>query len=113
MDDMAGLDPTAPVCVRLSEKYNVPPMVIAYIRSALMRDDNKYDRNSLMVHIIEENQERKKEIGQLKLSITEENIDSVKEQILAIQKKMDFRQGALAVLRNVEDRHLRDILQNP
>lgn len=106
-----GLDITQPIIVSLAEKYQVPPTVIAYIRAALMRSDNKYDRQSLMYHIIEENQERKKEISTLRLSITEQNIDQIKEQILAIQRKMDFRQGVLAVLRNIDDKHLRDILQ--
>ena len=106
-----GLDPTSPINVALAQKYNAPAMVIAYLRAALMRQDNKYDKESLIFHITEENLERKKEIQLIQRSITEENYEGKKEQILAIQKKMDFRQGILAVLRTIEDHELKDILQ--
>lgn len=106
-----GLDINEPVVIKLADKYQVPTTVIAYLRAALMRADHRYDKESLTYHIIEENSERKKEIALLKVSITEENIEQRKEQILAIQKKMDFRQGVLAILRNIDDQHLRDILQ--
>ena len=84
-------------------------MVIAYMRKALMQSDGQYDRNSLMYHIIETNVEKKKEIQALKMTINEENIDKVKAEILEIQKKMDYRQGVLSLLRNLEERHLKEI----
>lgn len=106
-----GLDIDQPIVKQLSERYNIPPTVIAYLRAALMRQDHKYDKASLQFHIMEENGERKKEIQQLQRSVTEANYDQQKAQIAAIQKKMDFRQGVLTVLRTVDDKQLQEILQ--
>jgi len=95
---------------KIAEKYDLPPLIVAYIRSALLRKDNKYDKQSLMYHIQEENIERSNKIQKLRMRIDETNIDSINVHILGMQKKMDFRQGVLAVLRTIDDDMLQKLL---
>lgn len=96
-----------PITCQLAEKYHIPPSIVAYLRVALLREDHKYNKDSLIQHILQENMDRKTEIA--KLSINPNSLHQ--EHITAIQEKMRFREAVVVVLQNIQDAELLDILQ--
>lgn len=106
------LDANDSLNTELGKKYHVPSMIIAYLRAALMRPDKKYNKNSLIDHILKENTERRREILKLENSLNTQNEVARKEHLAAIRNKLTMRDTALVVLQNVKDDELNDILQH-
>jgi hypothetical protein len=107
MKKYAILDPNDPLCQELGKKYNLPAPLIAYLRVALLRDDHKYDKDSLIQHILQENKQRTIEITRLQLNPTPEK----EEQITGIKNKMQLRELAIIALQNIKNEELSDILK--
>lgn len=92
--------------IELGKKYSVPPIIIAYLRIAMI--NGKYSKDKLVDHILEENTFRRKYIADLEK--TGELNEDQKQQIAALQEKTNIRQIALTVLENVSDEQLKEIL---
>lgn len=100
-----------PVNQTLAEKFRTTPAVIGYVRTALLRQDQKYNLNSLVSHIHEQNNKRRDAIRNLRITATVNNVDKRQGHIAGLQKQIDFRQNVLSLLRSISDQDLMEILK--
>lgn len=95
-----------PRVLKLSEKYNLTPKTIAYIRAAI--GSKRYTRDTLIEHIEFENKGRMQAIDS-----HYKNKDISAEQreklIEYTQINIDFRNGVVDVLRNLTQEDIVDI----
>lgn len=91
----------------LSEKYNLLPKTIAYLRSAL--GEGKFTKDSLIHHITISNFRRLSAIDEHK--VDQRLTDEQREKLIRYtQINIDFRKGIISVLERLSLNELDDIL---
>jgi hypothetical protein len=101
------LDVNDPRVQILSERYNMTPKSIAYIRSAIL--EGRYNKYSLINHIAITNKRRREAIEEHKLNklLSEEQ----REKLISYTNiNITFREGVVEILNRLTEYELRDIL---
>jgi hypothetical protein len=91
----------------LSQKYNIAPKVVAYIRAAM--NQGRYNKNSLILHIQRENVIRHQAIEEHKVS-TRFSEEEKARLIEYTTININFRERVIEILNRLGELQITDIL---